>query len=254
MCKHEKALFPSADHGAALRRGAGGDGCPDPHARHHRRRRDRNGQRDALHLRLRLHHLADGRLVVAGGDRRDSGRRNGHRRKPPPPTQRPAADETAAGETATDETTAADETAAGETAADDSAAATDETAADDGTWLGEESLNYAPDVYAPLDNADVSLTVQPASGLTADDADDMLAEASYTEDTEAVVGEIETFAMENGAEAKSIEVVSGGVCYRYYFISGDSFSLCVTAQCPEEAVEGYGARMAEMVASIDFAA
>ena len=80
-----------------------------------------------------------------------------------------AADETAAGETATDETTAADETAAGETAADDSAAATDETAADDGTWLGEESLNYAPDVYAPLDNADVSLTVQPASGLTADD-------------------------------------------------------------------------------------
>ena len=161
---------------------------------------------------------------------------------------------TATGETATDETTAADETAAGETAADDSAAATDETAAGDGTWLGEESLNYAPDVYAPLDNADVSLTVQPASGLTADDADDMLAEASYTEDTEAIVGEIETFAMENGAEAKSIEVVSGGVCYRYYFISGDSFSLCVTAQCPEEAVEGYGARMAEMVASIDFAA
>ena len=166
-----------------------------------------------------------------------------------------AVDATVTAETAaTDETTAADETAAGETAADDSAAATDETAAGDGTWLGEESLNYAPDVYAPLDNADVSLTVQPASGLTADDADDMLAEASYTEDTEAIVGEIETFAMENGAEAKSIEVVSGGVCYRYYFISGDSFSLCVTAQCPEEAVEGYGARMAEMVASIDFAA
>ena len=166
-----------------------------------------------------------------------------------------AVDATVTAETAaTDETTAADETATGETAADDSAAATDETAADDGTWLGEESLNYAPDVYAPLDNADVSLTVQPASGLTADDADDMLAEASYTEDTEAVVGEIETFAMENGAEAKSIEVVSGGVCYRYYFIPGDSFSLCVTAQCPEEAVEGYGARMAEMVASIDFAA
>ena len=166
-----------------------------------------------------------------------------------------AVDATVTAETAaTDAATAADEMAAGETAADDSAAATDETAADDGTWLGEESLNYAPDVYAPLDNADVSLTVQPASGLTADDADDMLAEASYTEDTEAVVGEIETFAMENGAEAKSIEVVSGGVCYRYYFISGDSFSLCVTAQCPEEAVEGYGARMAEMVASIDFAA
>ena len=161
---------------------------------------------------------------------------------------------------ATDET-AADETVVAEDAAEDAA---DETtwleaeesgeSAEDGTWLGDESLNYAPDVYVPDGSADTSLTVQPAFGLTADDADDMLAEASYTEDTEAVVGEIETFAMENGAEAKSIEVVSGGVCYRYYFISGDSFSLCVPAQCPEEAVEGYGARMADMVASIAFAA
>ena len=161
-------------------------------------------------------------------------------------------------EMATDATITEETAATGETAVTDETAATDETATDetatDETSATDESLNYAPDVYAPLDNADVSLTVQPASGLTADDADDMLAEASYTEDTEAVVGEIETFAMENGAEAKSIEVVSGGVCYRYYFISGDSFSLCVTAQCPEEAVEGYGARMAEMVASIDFAA
>ena len=32
------------------------------------------------------------------------------------------------------------------------------------------------------------------------------------------------------------------------------FSLCVTAQCPEEAIEGNGARMAEMVASIAFVA
>ena len=165
-----------------------------------------------------------------------------------------AADETAAGEIATDETTAADETAAGETAADDSAAATDETAAGDGTWLGEESLNYAPDVYAPLDDPDVSLTVQPALVLTADDADSMLSEATYTEDPDAVIGEIETFAMENGAEVKSVEVISEGTVYRYWFIPGDAYCLCVTAQCPEEAAEGHGARMAEMVASIDFAA
>ena len=161
---------------------------------------------------------------------------------------------------ATDET-AADETVVAEDAAEDAA---DETtwleaeeageSAENSTWLGDESLNYAPDVYVPDGSADTSLTVQPAFGLTADDADSMLGEASYTEDAEAVVGEIEAFTMESGVEAKTIEVVSGGVCYRYYFISGDSFSLCVTAQCPEEAVEGYGARMAEMVASIDFAA
>ena len=161
---------------------------------------------------------------------------------------------------ATDET-AADETVVAEDAAEDAA---DETtwleaeesgeSAENSTWLGDESLNYAPDVYAPLDDPDVSLTVQPALGLTADDADSMLGEASYTEDAEAVVGEIEAFTMESGVEAKTVEVVSGGVCYRYYFIPGDSFSLCVTAQCPEEAIEGNGARMAEMVASIAFVA
>ena len=157
---------------------------------------------------------------------------------------------------ATDET-AADETVAAEDAADETtwleAEETGESA-EDGTWLGDESLNYAPDVYVPDGSADTSLTVQPAFGLTADDADSMLGEASYTEDAEAVVGEIEAFTMESGVEAKTVEVVSGGVCYRYYFIPGDSFSLCVTAQCPEEAIEGNGARMAEMVASIAFVA
>lgn len=156
-------------------------------------------------------------------------------------TDETAADETVVAEEATDETTWLEAEEAGESA-------------EDGTWLGDESLNYAPDVYVPDGSADTSLTVQPAFGLTADDADSMLGEASYTEDAEAVVGEIEAFTMESGVEAKTVEVVSGGVCYRYYFIPGDSFSLCVTAQCPEEAIEGNGARMAEMVASIAFVA
>ena len=167
-----------------------------------------------------------------------------------------ATDETAADETVADETVA-DETDAAEDAADETTwleAEESGESAEDGTWLGDESLNYAPDVYVPDGSADTSLTVQPAFGLTADDADSMLGEASYTEDAEAVVGEIEAFTMESGVEAKTVEVVSGGVCYRYYFIPGDSFSLCVTAQCPEEAIEGHGARMAEMVASIAFVA
>ena len=167
-----------------------------------------------------------------------------------------ATDETAADETVADETVA-DETDAAEDAADETTwleAEESGESAENSTWLGDESLNYAPDVYVPDGSADTSLTVQPAFGLTADDADSMLGEASYTEDAEAVVGEIEAFTMESGVEAKTVEVVSGGVCYRYYFIPGDSFSLCVTAQCPEEAIEGHGARMAEMVDSIAFAA
>ena len=165
-------------------------------------------------------------------------------------TLQAATGETATDATVTDETAATAETATDETAATGETAATDETAADE----ADESLNYAPDVYAPLDNPDVSLTVQPALGLTADDADSMLSEATYTEDPDAVIGEIETFAMENGAEVKSVEVASEGVVYRYWFIPGDAYCLCVTAQCPEEAAEGHGARMAEMVASIAFAA
>ena len=167
-----------------------------------------------------------------------------------------ATDETVADETVADETVA-DETDAAEDAADETTwleAEESGESAENSTWLGDESLNYAPDVYVPDGSADTSLTVQPAFGLTADDADSMLGEASYTEDAEAVVGEIEAFTMESGVEAKTVEVVSGGVCYRYYFIPGDSFSLCVTAQCPEEAIEGNGARMAEMVASIAFVA
>lgn len=159
-------------------------------------------------------------------------------------TLQAATDEMAADATITDETAAT-----GETAATDETTAAGETAG-----LTDESLNYAPDVYAPLDNPDVSLTVQPALGLTADDADSMLSEATYTEDPDAVIGEIETFAMESGEEVKSVEVASEGVVYRYWFIPGDAYCLCVTAQCPEEAAEGHGARMAEMVASIAFAA
>ena len=161
-------------------------------------------------------------------------------------------------EMATDATITEETAATGETAVTDETAATDETATDetatDETSATDESLNYAPDVYAPLDDPDVSLTVQPALGLTADDADSMLSEAAYTEDPDAVIGEIETFAMESGEEVKSVEVTSEGVVYRYWFIPGDAYCLCVTAQCPEEAAEGHGARMAEMVASIAFAA
>lgn len=164
-------------------------------------------------------------------------------------TLRAATDETAADATITDETAATDGTAA-----TDETTAADETATDETAQLTDASLNYAPDVYAPLDTPDVSLTVQPALGLTADDADSMLSEAAYTEDPDAVIGEIETFAMENGTEVRSVEVASEGVVYRYWFIPGDAYCLCVTAQCPEEAAEGHGARMAEMVASIAFAA
>lgn len=65
-----------------------------------------------------------------------------------------------------------------------------------------EALPFLPPTYTLLwTNADVSLTVQPSDTLTADDADASLQEASYTEDTEATVGEIETFAMEDGTEA-----------------------------------------------------
>ena len=163
------------------------------------------------------------------------------------------ATEDAATGTATDDATSADATTdtATDAAASDDAATGDATA--DDTAATDDGAQLAADVYVPADNADVSLTVQPSTTLTADDAEASLQEASYTEDADATVGEIESFTMDSGVSASTVEVISGGVVYRYYFIAGDSLTLCVTAQFPEEATEGYGARMEEMVAGIEFA-
>lgn len=163
------------------------------------------------------------------------------------------ATEDAATGTATDDATSADATTDTTTdaAASDDAATGDATA--DDTAATDDGAQLAADVYVPADNADVSLTVQPSTTLTADDAEASLQEASYTEDADATVGEIESFTMDSGVSASTVEVISGGVVYRYYFIAGDSLTLCVTAQFPEEATEGYGARMEEMVAGIEFA-
>ena len=178
-----------------------------------------------------------------------------------------SAAEDATADTATDETTAdaavsdtatdsaaSDDTTTDTTAdaaASDAAATSDDTA--DGATATDDGTQFAADVYVPADNADVSLTVQPSTTLTADDAEASLQEASYTEDADATVGEIESFTMDSGVSVSTVEVISGGVVYRYYFIAGDSLTLCVTAQFPEEATEGYGARMEEMVAGIEFA-
>lgn len=178
-----------------------------------------------------------------------------------------SAAEDATADTATDETTAdaaVSDTATDSAASDDTttdttadaaasdAAATSDATADDATAT-DDGTQFAADVYVPADNADVSLTVQPSTTLTAEDAEASLQEASYTEDADATVGEIESFTMDSGVSASTVEVISGGVVYRYYFIAGDSLTLCVTAQFPEEATEGYGARMEEMVAGIEFA-
>lgn len=166
-----------------------------------------------------------------------------------------AADDTTSTDTTADTTTdaaASDDAATGDATADD-AAATDAAAAADDATATDDGTQFAADVYVPADNADVSLTVQPSTTLTADDAEASLQEASYTEDADATVGEIESFTMDSGVSASTVEVISGGVVYRYYFIAGDSLTLCVTAQFPEEATEGYGARMEEMVAGIEFA-
>lgn len=122
----------------------------------------------------------------------------------------------------------------------------------EGGDIADMEMGFIADVYAPLDAQDASLTVQPTADLTAEDADSFLGEATYTEDAEAVVSEISSFAMEDGSEARTVEVISGGVAYRYYFIAGDGLSLCVTAQFSEGDAKGYGARMEEMIASIAF--
>lgn len=120
--------------------------------------------------------------------------------------------------------------------------------------LNLEETAYKADVFVAEQEAQAQLTLQPSADLTAQDADDSLTEATYREDAQAVVGEIEDFALESGATARRVEVRTEGVVYRYYFLAGDGLSLCVTAQFPEADEETYGARMEEMVASVEFTA
>ena len=120
--------------------------------------------------------------------------------------------------------------------------------------LNLEETAYKADVFVAEQEAQAQLTIQPSADLTAQDADDSLTEATYREDAQAVVGEIEDFALESGATARRVEVRTEGVVYRYYFLAGDGLSLCVTAQFPEADEETYGARMEEMVASVEFTA
>lgn len=118
--------------------------------------------------------------------------------------------------------------------------------------LNLEETAYKADVFVAEQEAQAQLTLQPSADLTAQDADDSLTEATYREDAQAVVGEIEDFALDSGATARRVEVRTEGVVYRYYFLAGDGLSLCVTAQFPEADEETYGARMEEMVASVEF--
>lgn len=120
--------------------------------------------------------------------------------------------------------------------------------------LNLEETAYKADVFVAEQEAQAQLTLQPSADLTAQDADDSLTEATYREDAQAVVGEIEDFALDSGATARRVEVRTEGVVYRYYFLAGDGLSLCVTAQFPEADEETYGARMEEMVASVEFTA
>ncbi|MDO4549530.1 MAG: hypothetical protein Q4D04_15680 [Clostridia bacterium] len=109
------------------------------------------------------------------------------------------------------------------------------------------------DEFAPIDPdalMPVSLTVVPVEAA-ADEIDELFHEAVADHRAGGWdMGEIETGELDGGMSFAVCEGVSDGVVVRLYLLKGVSQAYSVTAVFPEEATEGYGARLDIMVGTI----
>lgn len=104
---------------------------------------------------------------------------------------------------------------------------------------------------ADAEEDSVNLTVVPAQ-IDPAESDAFLAEATGGFDPEtAQISDPTEWTLESGLNVKSVEVTFEGEIYRFYLISGEDMIYCLTATFPEEAAEGYGARLAEIVESFE---
>ena len=113
----------------------------------------------------------------------------------------------------------------------------------DSTAEGEEPGLLTSDSY---------LLVVPVE-ITQEEIDAFLMEATGGFDPEAAtIGEVFRETLENGAELSRVSVFDETTAYSYYIVTNGDIVLCVSAICPLEAMEGWGARFDHMVKTIGF--
>lgn len=97
----------------------------------------------------------------------------------------------------------------------------------------------------------VNMTIVPVQIDPSED-DAFLAEATGGfEFEDAQISDPTEWTLESGLNVKSAEVAFEGNIYRFYLISGEDMIYCLSATFPAEAIEGYGARLAEIVESFE---
>jgi len=96
------------------------------------------------------------------------------------------------------------------------------------------------------------LLIVPAD-IAYEDAEAFLMEATGGFDPEtAMVSDIVTETFEDGTEIKNICVLEGDIAYSYCIYTDGETILCITAVCPLEAIEGWGARLDHILHTIEF--
>ena len=86
-----------------------------------------------------------------------------------------------------------------------------------------------------------------------EDTDAFLMEATGGFDPSvAVIGEPASETLENGIEIKTVTVTEEATAFTYYIVTNGEKVLCVSAICPIEALEGFGARFYDIVKTIEF--
>ena len=127
-------------------------------------------------------------------------------------------------------------------------------------WYPEDMFRiaseYNHEVFLPADETieNVSLMIVPVE-IPVEESDAFIYEATggYMEG-EAEISDVREGNLESGIGVKTVQAVTNTEVHRYYLLAGKEKVFCLTAIFPIEAMEGFGARFEQLIATFDVAA
>ena len=106
---------------------------------------------------------------------------------------------------------------------------------------GVDSLEDAGMIVVPVD-------------VAVEEAGSLLDEATANYGDEATISQIVEWTNDSGANVRSVEAAQADRVDRFYLVTGNGKVFCITATYLPEMTEGYGARMENIVRSMEIAA
>lgn len=119
----------------------------------------------------------------------------------------------------------------------------------------EAGLLYNKACFRPVgaaeEEAGTSYLIVPTE-IAAENAEDMMTEATGGYDAEWAVGEVRELTGDMGGRILSVDAVGSAEVHRYYLVPGEELSLCITAIFPLEEAEATGLCFDLMTMTIGF--